>query len=95
MVYGNDERLLKKVRNMAAEKKLENSDITIMIKAKEAVEKRMLEGKLKALEFVIRRDESEITSQVLSQASSVIEQYKANKHFVERIMEPEEVLPHI
>ena len=93
--YGNDERLLKKVRNMAAEKKLENSDITIMIKAKEAVEKRMLEGKLKALEFVIRRDESEITSQVLSQASSVIEQYKANKHFVERIMEPEEVLPHI
>ena len=44
---------------------------------------------------MFRRNESEITSQVLNQASGVIEQYKANKHFVERIMEPEEVLPHL
>ena len=77
------------------ENKLDNSDITVKIEAKEAVEKKILEGKLKALEFMIRKDESEMSSQVLSQASSVIEQYKANKHFVEKIMEPEGVLPHL
>ena len=93
--YSRDKNILKRVKNLTMEKKLENSDILVKIEAKEAVEKRILEGKLRALEFMFRRNESEITSQVLNQASGVIEQYKANKHFVERIMEPEEVLPHL
>lgn len=93
--YSNDKQILKRVKSIFMENKLDNSDITVKIEAKEAVEKKILEGKLKALEFMIRKDESEMSSQVLSQASSVIEQYKANKHFVEKIMEPEGVLPHL
>ncbi len=93
--YSNKKNILKRVKNIDMERKFDNSDITLKIKAKEAVEKRILEGKLKALEIMLKRQDSEMALQVLSQAAGVIEQYKANKHFVEKIMEPEEVLPHL
>ena len=87
--YSPDEAIRRRIQNMAILKTFPYSGETLEANAKASTEQRILEGKLRALEYVIRKHEHTQSDKILMQAGEIIEQYKSEKHFMESILEQE------
>lgn len=87
--YSPDPEMRKGMKVQMIEKDLINSKQQLQVSVKEVMEKRLLEGKVRALEYALQKQEHQNEDQVLLQAANLIEQYKTEKHFVKTILEQE------
>lgn len=92
-LYTKDKAVRKEVEQMEETKNLKASGITLHASAREVTENQILKGKIKALEYALKKREHEASDKLLEQAGLVIEQYKTEKHITESLMENDGMLP--
>ncbi len=88
-LYSPDETIRRRIQTMKISKTFSYSGDMLEAHAKSVIENQILKGKLRALEYVTRKQEHIQSDKILTQAGEIIEQYKSEKHFMETVLEKE------